>query len=70
MKVIKLLAGGLVVVVTYNVGKLVGGLKVAKIVADELEDVFPGYKKAVAKKVSENVIDNIFDKSKEGEESQ
>lgn len=69
MKIIKLIAGGFVVMATYNVGKLVGGFKVAKTIADELDEMFPGYKKTVTKLASEKLIDSIFDKT-DPEESQ
>lgn len=67
MKIIKLLAGGTALVVTYYVGKFVGGFKVAKIVADGLEKEFPGIKKYTVEKVSKKVIDDIFDKPNEEE---
>ena len=67
MKIVKLLAGGTVIVVTYYVGKIVGGFKVAKFVADGLEEEFPGIKKYAAEKVSKKVIDDIFDDPKEEE---
>ena len=69
MKVVKMLAGGLVVVATYNVGKLVGGVKAVKYIIDGLEEVFPGTKKAIVKKASDRAIEHIFDKP-EHEESQ
>ena len=67
MKIVKLLAGGTVLVVTYYVGKLVGGFQVAKFVADGLEEEFPGIKKHTVEQVSKKVIDNIFDDPKEEE---
>lgn len=70
MKIIKLLAGGAAIVVTYNVGKLVGELKVMKSVTDGLEEIFPGLKRHTAKLACDKIIDHIFDKSKEGKESQ
>lgn len=70
MKVVKLLAGGVAIVLTYNIGKLVGGFKVAKYVADGLDEVFPGFKKGAVKHASEKVIDCIFDKPEEEKESQ
>ena len=69
MKVAKLLAGGAVIVATYHVGKLVGGFKVVKIIADTFEEEFPGVKKYVAERISKKAIDEIFDDPKE-EESQ
>jgi hypothetical protein len=70
MKIIKFIAGGLVVVATYNVGKLVGGFKVIKVIADVIEEVSPGTKKHAAKLTSEKVIDIIFDDPDKEEESQ
>lgn len=67
MKIVKLLAGGAVIVVTYYVGKIVGGFKVAKFVADGLEEDFPGVKKYVAEQISKKVIDDIFDDPKKAE---
>lgn len=67
MKIVKLLAGGTVIVVTYYVGKIVGGFKVAKFVADGLEEDFPGVKKYVAEQISKKVIDDIFDDPTEKE---
>lgn len=70
MKIVKLIAGGLVVIATYNVGKLVGGFKVLKYTADELDEIFPDFKKDAIKHASEKVIDHIFDKPEKEEESQ
>jgi hypothetical protein len=65
MKIVKLIAGGLVVLATYHVGKLVGGFKVAKVAIDILEEECPGIKKYTTKCACEKVIDHIFDKPEE-----
>ena len=72
MKIVKLLAGGTVIVVTYYVGKIVGEFKVIKMVADKFEEEFPGVKKYAAEAISKKVIDDIFDDTneKKGEEPQ
>lgn len=70
MRIAKIIAGGLVVVATYNMGKIVGRIEVAKGVLDTAEEMWPGTKKFIAKRVSEKMINSIFDESKEEEESQ
>ena len=70
MKIAKLVLGGVALVTTYHVGKLVGGLEAMKIMVDGAEEVWPGCKKQVAKSIADEVVNRIFDKPEEEKGSQ
>ena len=70
MKITHVIAGTVLTVGGYYVGKLVGSVKTIKMVADIFEEEFPGIKKYVVKQAANKVVDGMFGSDQEEEEEE
>lgn len=71
MKLKSFLVGASIIgtgVVSYNAGKVVAYVRSLKTAMDFGEELMPGFKEMATKKVSDTVIESIFNKRKEEEE--
>ena len=72
MKLKSFLVGASIIgtgVASYNAGKVVAYVRSVKTVINYGEELMPGFKEMATKKVSEAIIESIFNKGKEEEET-